>query len=136
MENIQNLYTPICCGVPQGSFLSSLHYSYILYDITKLHLSDQSRLTLYADDILLYKPTTSNISQVKDTNKGVCMLYLCVRVPSNIEHVSCCRRKQDRARTAFERNDRSFRNLRKKSSEVALVSNYTKEESEYFAFTL
>ena len=42
------------------------YYSYsILNDITKFHLSDQSRLTLYADDILLYKPITQSTSQVE-----------------------------------------------------------------------
>ena len=46
-------------GVPQGSVLGPLLF---LVYITKLVLSSNSSLKLYADDILLYKPITCNSS--------------------------------------------------------------------------
>ena len=54
--------TLVRSGVPQGSVLGPLLFLLYVNDITNLHRSDQSRLSLYADDMLLYKPITSNTS--------------------------------------------------------------------------
>ena len=42
-------------GVPQGSVLGPLLFLYI-NNVSSLTLTDGSKLTMYADDILLYKP--------------------------------------------------------------------------------
>ena len=42
-------------GVPQGSVLGPLLFIIYIDDITDLQLSDGS-MTLYADDIMLYRP--------------------------------------------------------------------------------
>ena len=52
--------TLVRSGVPQGSVLGPLLFLLYVNDITNLHRSDQSKLSLYADDMLLYKPITSN----------------------------------------------------------------------------
>ena len=58
-------FTLIHSGVPQGSVFGLLLFILDINDITKLYLSDQSRLTLYADDMVLYKPITQNKSQIE-----------------------------------------------------------------------
>ena len=52
--------TAVCSGVPQGSVLGTLLFLPYINDVTKVVLSKNSRLVLYADDMLLYKPLSSH----------------------------------------------------------------------------
>ena len=57
--------TVVRSGVPQGSVLGPLLFLLYINDVTKLVLSKTSRLVLYADDMLLYKPISSQSSYVE-----------------------------------------------------------------------
>ena len=46
---------PVISGVPQGSVLGPLLFLMYIDTIPALHLSEGTKLSLYADDILLYK---------------------------------------------------------------------------------
>ena len=50
---------PVLSGVPQGSVIGPLLFLIYIDRIKTLPLSDESHLTLYADDMLLYRPITS-----------------------------------------------------------------------------
>ena len=50
---------PVTSGVPQGSVLGPLLFLIYINDINDLRLSTGSKLVLYADDILLYRPIFS-----------------------------------------------------------------------------
>ena len=48
--------TQVLSGVPQGSVLGPLLFLIYVDDVFLTHLSTDSALTLFADDMLLYKP--------------------------------------------------------------------------------
>ena len=51
--------TPVMSGVPQGSILGPLLFITYINPVSNLSLSSEAKLTIYADDILLYKPIFS-----------------------------------------------------------------------------
>ena len=63
-RTVINAFTSAPCqvtsGVPQGSILGPLLFIMFMNSLTKVPLSDNAKLILYADDILLYKPVNSD----------------------------------------------------------------------------
>ena len=51
---------PVLSGVPQGSVLGPLLFLLYIDGITSITLSSNSHLTLYADDMLLYRPISNS----------------------------------------------------------------------------
>ena len=60
--------TPVRSGVPQGSVLGPLLFIIYINDLTLLPLANGSKLSLFADDVILYHP----ISVLPDYSKIQC----------------------------------------------------------------
>ena len=59
MDGVSSPLSPVLSGVPQGSILGPLHFIIFMNSINYLSLSPGSKLVLYADDIVLYRPINS-----------------------------------------------------------------------------
>ncbi len=62
--------TRVTSGVPQGSILGPLMFNIFMNSITDVHLSQDTELALYTDDILLFKPI-DNQTDVKDLQQDI-----------------------------------------------------------------
>ena len=51
---------PVLSAIPQGSVLGPLLFLLYIDGITSITLSSKSHLTLYADDMLLYRPISKS----------------------------------------------------------------------------
>ena len=66
--------THVISGVPQGSVLGPLLFLIYIDDITALALSESSKLSLYADDMLLYK-TISSTADYAELQQDIDLIY-------------------------------------------------------------
>ena len=55
-----SILLPVSSGVPQGSVIGPLLFIFYINDITSISLSDGT-LSLFADDMLLYRPIRSPV---------------------------------------------------------------------------
>ena len=55
MDGVASECITVVSGVPQGSILGPLLFLLYIDSISQIHISINSKLVLYADDILLYK---------------------------------------------------------------------------------
>ena len=58
VDGAMSAKTLVVSRVPQGSVLGPLLFLIYIDEVTKLELSPQTELVLYADDFLIYKPIT------------------------------------------------------------------------------
>ena len=71
MNGATSQRVPVLSGVLQGSVLGLLLFPICMDDLASLTFSSGSRLTLYADDILLYKPITIQADYESLQNHGL-----------------------------------------------------------------
>ena len=63
---------PVISGVPQGSVLGPLLFLIYINDLSEINLCQGAKLTLYADDVLLYRAISSPedfVTLQEDINK-------------------------------------------------------------------
>ena len=74
-------YTKVFSGVPQGSVLGPLPFLIYIHSISSVPLTEGSKISLYVDDMMLYKQITSS-SDVTNVQKDVDSIFnWCTMVP-------------------------------------------------------
>ena len=74
LDGVTSTVAPITSGVLQGSILSPLLFNIFMNCISEVSLSNNAKIVLYADDILIYKPVDSmtNVEHLQeDVNKVI-----------------------------------------------------------------
>ena len=66
---------PVISGVPQGSVLGPLLFLVYIDSISLLQLSEGSKLSLYADDMLLYKTISSDADHYISLQQGIDLIH-------------------------------------------------------------
>ena len=61
LDSVTSQQAHVTSGVPQGSILGPLLFNIFMNSVDKLQLSENTKLILYADDIVLYKPINSSL---------------------------------------------------------------------------
>ena len=99
IEGASSSTTPVLSGVPQGSVLGPLLFLLYINHLSELQLTNGSKLTLYADDILLFKPISCpedysalqvDINCIHD---GTRACYLTLN-PLKCKYLVCSRKRQ------------------------------------------
>lgn len=78
VEGASSEPTPVVSGVPQGSILGPLLFLIYINHVSSLSLSDGSKLTMYADDILLFKPIRYQ-EDYYDLQDDINTIHLCIK---------------------------------------------------------
>ena len=65
---------PITCGVPQGSILGPLYFIIYVNDLLKEFIGGDVRITLYADDTVLYTADKDSKLAAQNLNNGLLKL--------------------------------------------------------------
>jgi len=83
---------PVTSGVPQGSILGPLLFIIFMNSIFDTVLSGGSRIILYADDMVLYKPIKNNQDLLDFQND---IDAICSWTSTNFLHLAKCHKDQE-----------------------------------------
>ena len=122
--------THVISGVPQGSVLGPLLFLIYIDDISTLALSESSKLSLYADDMLLYK-TISSTADYAELQQDIDLIYSWSAANLMTFNVSKCkcmlvsrRRNTDCPSINLNLNDHQLENVQTYKYLGLLLSSY------------